>query len=85
METLTYSMKRWTTDDLIGEIVRRIATDGPALRLVEGVIIRARLAAGDRLRGASQSLRGPGPAMAPAGVGGTTEMGLADDGERAGS
>jgi hypothetical protein len=85
METLTYSMKRWTTDQLIGEVVRRTATDGSALRLVEGVIIRARLAVGDRLRAASESLPGLGPSEASAEVRGTTEMGLADESGRAGS
>jgi len=81
METLTYSMKRWTTDDLIGEVLRRTASDGPALRSVEGVIIRARLAVGDRLRAASESP--PTPAAATAGVAATMEMGLASHGERA--
>jgi len=85
METLTYSMKRWTTDQLIGEVVRRTATDGSALRLVEGVIIRARLAVGDRLRAASESLPGFGPSEASAEVRGTTEMTLADAAGEAGS
>ena len=83
METLTYSMNRWTTDDLIGEVLRRTATDGPALRLLEGVILRARLAAGDLLRVASEAR--PGPAIAPTGVCGTIEMGPADHSDRAGS
>lgn len=83
MNTLTYSMKRWTTDDIISELVRRIATDGPALRFVDKLILRARLADGDRLAAESASLSGP-PA-ASAGVGGTTEMTFADDAERAAS
>ena len=85
METLTYSMKRWTTDDLIGEVLRRTASDGPALRSVEGVIIRARLAVGDRLLAASESLSGLRPSEASAEIRGTTEMGLADEGGRAAS
>ncbi len=76
MQTLTYNMERWTTEELIGEVVLRTATDASALRMVEGVIIQARLDAGDRLRAEEASPLVPG-AIAPP-VRGTTEMGLAE-------
>jgi hypothetical protein len=75
---LTHTLSRWTTDELVGEVVRRTASDGPALRLVETTIIRARLAQSDRRFGG-----GIQPELAPrserTGVAGTMEMGLADD------
>jgi hypothetical protein len=81
MQALTYSMNRWTSEQLIGEVVRRAANDGQALRLVEGVIIRARLAAGDRLRVDPTS---PLAAITQADVvQGTIEMSVADEGDRA--
>jgi len=48
MESLTYSMNRWSTEELLDEAVRRTATDGPGLQLLETVLIRARLAESDR-------------------------------------
>jgi hypothetical protein len=47
METLPNSLSRWTTEDLLGEVVRRSATDRPGLQLLETIVIRARLAESD--------------------------------------
>ncbi len=80
METLTYNLSRWSTNELVGEVVRRTAADGPALRLVEGVIIRARLAESDRRFAESAMPAELVPAAEGAGVRGTIEMGLADGG-----
>jgi hypothetical protein len=81
MQSLTYSMNRWTTEQLIGEVMRRMAADGQALRLAEEVIIRARLAVGDRLCGDT----GSPPLIAPAGsVRGRIEIGRAHNGESPG-
>jgi hypothetical protein len=44
---LAYNLGRWTTDELLEEILRRTAADGPALQLLETIVIRARLAEGD--------------------------------------
>jgi len=81
METLTYTLNRWTTKELVGEVVRRTATDGPGLQLVEGMIIRARLAESDRKFGQFELPAELGPAIEQPGVRGTMEMGLADDDE----
>jgi len=81
METLTYNMRKWSTDELIGEIVRRSATDGPALAAVEGVIIRARLAESEGRFAQSAFPADLMSTIERAGVQGTIEMGVADDGE----
>ena len=77
MQTLTYNMSRWTTQDLLDEVMRRTATDAPALQLLETIVLRARLAESDR-----QFEDGGQPEFAPdrerVGVGGPMEMGLAD-------
>ena len=78
METLTHRMSRWSTEELLGEVVRRTAADAPALRLAEGVILRARLAASDRGFAEIETPAEPGPAIDRAGVRGTMELGLAD-------
>src|SRR5881397_4021710 len=80
METLTYSLNGWSTEQLVGEVVRRSAADGQALRSVEGAIIRARLAESDSRFAGSSAPAGTGPATETAGVRGTPEMGLANDG-----
>jgi len=77
MEILPNNLNKWSTDELIGEVVNRTAADGPALRLVEGVIIRARLAESDRRFGDGTQPE-LGAALEQAGVGGTMEMSLAD-------
>jgi hypothetical protein len=60
MQTRTYSLSRWTTEELHDEVMRRTAADGPGLRLLETIVIRARLAEGDhRLADATQ------PELAP--------------------
>ena len=38
----------WTTDELLVEVLERSAGDRPALWLLQGTIIRALLAEGDR-------------------------------------
>ena len=81
METLTYTLSRWTTDELVGEVVRRSAADGPALRSVESVIIRARLAESDRKFRECANPQEASPAIERVGVRGTLEMGLADGGD----
>jgi hypothetical protein len=76
MQNLTESMSRWTTEELLDEVIRRSASDGPALQLLEMIVLRARLAEGDRRLGGRTQ-----PKLASAaefaGVGGTIEMGLA--------
>jgi len=42
------SLSRWTTAELVGEVMRRTASDAPALDALQTVVIRARLAEGDR-------------------------------------
>ena len=78
MYTLTDNLNGWSTEQLMGEVVRRTAADGPALRLVDGVIMRARLAQSDRRFAESATPAEPEPAMERAGVRGTIEMSLAD-------
>jgi hypothetical protein len=82
MEPLMQNLNRWSTEKLVEEVIRRSASDGPALQLLEKTVINARLAEGDRRFGG-----GTQPELAAAGninaelelvgVGGTTEMRLA--------
>ena len=48
METLTNDLGGWTSDELLTEVLERSAADRPALRLLQGMILRALLAEGDR-------------------------------------
>ncbi len=48
MEALANGLTGWTTDDLVSEVLKRSAEDRPALQLLQGSIIRALLAEGDR-------------------------------------
>jgi hypothetical protein len=77
MELFTPNLSRWTTEELVGEVIRRSAADGGALHALQTVVIRARLAEGDRRFGG-----GTQPELSAssvfAAVGGTTEMGLGD-------
>lgn len=82
MQILTGNLNRWTTEDLLDEVVRRSAADGPALALLETTVIRARLAESDRRFAGAETPAAPKPVKEQAGVRGTLEMGLADDGER---
>ena len=61
MQTLTYNMSRWTTEELVDEVVRRTAADGPGLEILEKVVLCARLAESDR-----RFDDGTQPALAPA-------------------
>ena len=42
MQTLTQNMTRLTTQELLDEVMRRTASDAPALHLLETIVIRAR-------------------------------------------
>ena len=44
MGTLTHTLNSWSTADLMDEVVLRAAGDAVALRSIEDVVIRARLA-----------------------------------------
>lgn len=77
MQTLTYNLSRWTTEDLLDEVVRRTASDGPGLQILETVLIRARLAESDRRFGDGTQAQLGSPTK-PVGVLGTMEMGFAD-------
>jgi hypothetical protein len=77
IKTLTRDLSGWSTEELLEEVLKRSAADGPALRLLEAAIIRARLAESDRQFldfGRQQAL---GQAGEWTGVGGTMEMSLA--------
>ena len=77
MEMFTPNLSRWTTDELLGEIMRRTASDASALEALQTVVLRARLAEGDRrLHFGTQSELVPKPERA--GVAGTMELGLED-------
>ncbi len=81
MQTLTQNMTRLTTQELLDEVMRRTASDAPALHLLETIIIRARLAESDRRFTdlGTQAELGPDPEQT--GVRGTSEMGLANEEE----
>jgi hypothetical protein len=81
MQTLTQNMTRWTTQELLDEVMRRTASDAPALHLLETIVIRARLAESDRRFTdlGTQAEFVPDPEQA--GVRGTMEMGLANERE----
>jgi len=82
MKTLAYYLSRWTTADLLGEVVRRTVADAPALRLVERTIIRARLAESDRKFAEDKASPGLGSTTEGAAVLGTTEISFAGDARR---
>jgi len=48
MAMFTSNLGRWTTAELVGEVMRRTASDAPGLHALQTVVIRARLADGDR-------------------------------------
>ena len=48
MEPLANDLGGWTIDELLAEVLERSAGDKPALWLIQGTIIRALLAEGDR-------------------------------------
>jgi len=81
MQTLTQNMTRLTTQELLDEVMRRTASDAPALHLLETIVIRARLAESDRRFTdlGTQAKLGPDPEQTA--VRGTMEMGLANDGD----
>ncbi len=61
MEMFTPNLSRCTTEQLLGEVMRRTASDAPALHALQAVVIRARLAEGDR-----RSDSGTQPELVPA-------------------
>ena len=48
MDGLLNSMDRWTTDELLAEVLNRNAADRPALRLLHKTVIGALLTESDR-------------------------------------
>ncbi len=82
MEALTRTISRWTTEQLVAEVMWRTGSDAPSLALLETKIIRARLAACDR--GFAEATQAE-PTTVPdlPGVHGIVEMGLDDGGEKA--
>ena len=40
MEMFTLNMSRWTTEELLGEVMRRTASDAPALYALQTVVRR---------------------------------------------
>jgi len=82
MEAPTRTISRWTTEELIGEVMWRTRSDASSLALLETKIIRARLAASDR--GLAEGTQAE-PTTVPdlRGVHGTVEMSLDDGGEKA--
>jgi hypothetical protein len=78
MESSTHTLNRWSTNELMEEVIRRSASEGPALHDLEAVVIRARLAESDRRFEARTQLRIGGP-LQFRGVGGTTEIAFAAD------
>jgi len=46
--TVVSNLDGWTSDELLAEVLERRAGAAPALRLMQGVILRARLTAHDR-------------------------------------
>ncbi len=75
MEMFTPNMSRWTTDELLREVIRRTASDAPALYALQTVVLRARLAEGDRRLDFGTQCEFV-PAREQAGVAGTMELGL---------
>ena len=70
-------MSRWTTQQRLEEVVRRTATDGAGLDLLEKKLLRTRLAESDRKFG-DGTQADFAPSLERAGGRGTMEMGLAD-------
>jgi len=44
MNNVTTELKRWTSDELVDEAIKRSAADRPALRRLETMVLKARLA-----------------------------------------
>ena len=77
MDLWTHNLSRCTTQELLGEVMRRTASDGPALEALQTVVIRARLAEGDS-RSAFGTQSELVAELERAGVAGTMELGLED-------
>jgi hypothetical protein len=75
MEMFKPNLSRWTTEDILGEVMRRTAPDASALQALQTVVIRARLAEGDR-RSDSGTRSEVVPVRERDGVAGTMELGL---------
>ena len=75
MDPWTHNLSKWTTEQLLGEVMRRTASDGAALQALQTAVLRARLAEGDRQsETGTQSELVSAPELA--GVAGTMELGL---------
>lgn len=74
MAMFTSNLGRWTTAELVGEVMRRTASDAPGLHALQTVVIRARLAEGDR-RADSGTQSELVPVRERAGVAGMRELG----------
>jgi len=61
MQTMTTGLDRWTSDELLTEVIKRSAASRPALRLLETKILNARLAAIDEKTAADRDDAQPLP------------------------
>lgn len=77
MQTSTYDLRRWTTEELLDEVVKRSSTNAPGLQLLDTIVLRARQAQCDRRFGDGVQSE-LSPTQARNGVAGTMEMALAD-------
>lgn len=75
MDLWIHDLSKCTTQELLGEVMRRTASDGPALQALQTAVIRARLAEGDR-RSAFEIPSELVSSPEWAGVAGTMELGL---------
>ncbi len=75
MEMYTPNLSRWTTEVLLTEVMRRTASDAPALQALQTVVIRARLGEVDR-RSDSGKQSELVAVRERDGVAGTMELGL---------
>jgi len=61
MNNVTTDLKRWTSDELLDEVVERSAADRPALRRLETMVLKARLAEIDDKSAAGRDYADPLP------------------------
>ena len=73
------NMGRWTTKNLLAEVLIRSEGDAPGLRALGAMVIRAQLAESDRQAAELGDSTGVGSKAVGAGVMGTTEITIAND------
>jgi len=73
------NMGRWTTKNLLAEVLIRSEGDAPGLRALGAMVIRAQLAESDRQAAERDNSAGVGSTTEGAGVMGTTEILIAND------